>query len=615
LLDTAGAQQRPPQRPDSLRRTAADSARARRDSLAAIGDTLRLRADSVAADSLNRENLRILEEQRKRGDTVKTPTPAAEMPALTDLGDAYAWGRDELAATGALTLGDLLDRVPGMSVIRGGWFGSPQVGAMLGDLRRVRVIYDGVELDPIDPRNGGMLDLSTVQIWHLEEVRLERGASEVRVHLRSWRVRSVTPATRVDIGTGDLETNGYRGYFGKRFASDLALQLAANQVGTRDNRGAGDADGLSLFGRLGWARGRISSDVSFIRTARDRTEQLAEEGRSNLPAFDGSFTDVYGRVAYTDTSLGAWVHLTAAQIAHRQNNLAFRDTVEIPFLPIPAELTPSRLQFVGAAGWGRGPLAVSATGRLRRYNDLSFLSPSARVSFDTPRMLVAGFAEQQEELNLRRLEVSGRVLPLSWLGVAGAVSHFAPTQAGLFPTTLAWRGEVGIRLNRAWLSAGVMSRDTATLVAPIVFDTTFASSATGAATATFVSLRGKIWKDIGFEASAMKWDSAGSYRPQYQTRTQLYVNSGVLSRFPSGNFNVMASVTHEYRTQMFFPTADGRLVSDQYRFISAQLEIRLLQATLSYQFRNVMNEQFRQVPGFFMHRPVQYYGVRWYFVN
>jgi hypothetical protein len=605
-----------------------DTLKSRRDSLAsadsvaaaARADTLRLRsdslaADSVAADSVERENRRILADQRRRSDTVKAPTPAAEMPLLTDLDGGYRWGRDELAATAAITLGDLLEGVPGFTVFRAGWIGAPQVGAMVGDFQRLRIFYDGIELDPIDPRNGGMHDLSFVQLWHLEEVRIERGASELRVHLRSWRVRSMTPATRVDIGTGDLETNGYRGYFGRRFGNGAALQLGANQVGTRDNRGAGDADGLSLFGRIGWAKGPFSADASFTRSARDRTEQLREESFDNLPAFDGTSTESYVRVAYRDTTLGLWTQLTAAQLSHSQNNIAFSDTVPVPFLPLSPELTPSRRQYIAAGGWGRGPLELSLTARMRRIDELNYVAPSARVAFETPRLALAGFAEQQPELNLRRLEVSGRVLPLSWLGISGAVSQFAPTQVGRFASSLTYRGEVGVRLRRAWLSAGVLSRDTAQLVAPIIFDTSFTAGATGPVSGLFVSLRGKIWKDVGFDATAMRWDSAGSFLPAYQTRTQVYVNTGWLSRFPTGNFNVLLAVTHEYRTRAFFPLGETTLESSQYRTLNAQLEIRLLQATLTYQFRNVLNEQYQQVPGYFMHRPVQYYGVRWYFFN
>ena len=142
---------------DTLKKPASDTLKARADSLAAASaaevkaamekaaaDSIKqrqdsLRADSVFTDSLQRESQRILREQERRGDTVKAPTPSAEMPHLTDLGDPYRWGRDELAATGALTLGDLLERVPGLTVFRTGWLGSPQVGELLGDLGKVSV--------------------------------------------------------------------------------------------------------------------------------------------------------------------------------------------------------------------------------------------------------------------------------------------------------------------------------------------------------------------------------------------------------------------------------------------------------------------------------------------
>lgn len=621
---SANAQQR--QRPDSVR-ARADSIKAKQDSLRALSDTLRPKGDSLRGaadsaavrDSLEKENLRILADQKRRADTVKTPTPAAEMPVLADIGDGWRWNREQLFASSALTLGDLLEGVPGVTIFRAGWIASPQVGAMMGDFNRVRVFYDGIELDALDPRNGGMLDLSFVQLWQLEEVRVERGASEVRVHLRSWRVRSTTANTRVDFSTGDLETNLYRGYFGRRLAHGEAIQLGAFQFSTRDNRGQAEADGLSLFGRMGWAKGRFSTDASFLRTARDRSIQLRDETRDglDLPRLNGRFAEAYARAAFADTSLGIWAQVTAASQSHRQNNLAFKDsTAVIPLKPIPSELSISRAQYVAAGGWGRGPLNASLTVRMRRFDGLSYVSPSARASYESARLAVAAFGEQQDERKLRQLEVSGRVLPLSWLAVSGAVSQYTPTVAGTAPSSLAYRGELGLRLQRAWLSAGLLSRDTARLIAPILFDTGFVASAVGPTDGVFVAMRGRVWKDVGVDISATKWGSAGVFRPQYQTWSQLYVNTGWLSKFPSGNFNVKAAVTHEYRTAAIFPLlGTDQLSSSQFRTLNFLLEIRLLTATLSYQFRNLLNEQYSQVPGFQMHRPVQVYGVRWQFFN
>jgi hypothetical protein len=36
---------------------------------------------------------------------------------------------------------------------------------------------------------------------------------------------------------------------------------------------------------------------------------------------------------------------------------------------------------------------------------------------------------------------------------------------------------------------------------------------------------------------------------------------------------------------------------------------------VSYQFRNVLQERYAEVPGFIMPRQTQFYGVRWDFWN
>jgi hypothetical protein len=214
------------------------------------------------------------------------------------------------------------------------------------------------------------------------------------------------------------------------------------------------------------------------------------------------------------------------------------------------------------------------------------------------------------------MELSGRVVLRSYLALGGAVGRTAPTGGRTsIPASLAYRGEVGLRVHRAWLSVGMMSRDTAVLMPPVVFDTGFRGIASGPARGLFVGIRGKVWKDVGFDVSVVKWDSSGAFRPQYQAKSQLYVNSDMKQRFPTGNLHVLAAITHEYRTAAYFPIEDEQLRSSQYRTLGFLLEIRLLTATLSYQFRNLLNEQYTQLPGFQMPRPVQFYGVRWEFFN
>ena len=75
----------------------------------------------------------------------------------------------------------------------------------------------------------------------------------------------------------------------------------------------------------------------------------------------------------------------------------------------------------------------------------------------------------------------------------------------------------------------------------------------------------------------------------------------------------MASVVHEYRSGSLFPTANDVTTVPGYRTLSWLLEIRILQATVSWQFRNVLGERYRQVPGLLMPRQTNFYGVRWTF--
>jgi len=75
---------------------------------------------------------------------------------------------------------------------------------------------------------------------------------------------------------------------------------------------------------------------------------------------------------------------------------------------------------------------------------------------------------------------------------------------------------------------------------------------------------------------------------------------------------------HEYRSGVTFPSEFQRNGVEKtvgYRTINTLLEIRILTATLSWQFRNVLGERYQQFPGFAMPRQTNIYGVRWFFSN
>jgi len=165
----------------------------------------------------------------------------------------------------------------------------------------------------------------------------------------------------------------------------------------------------------------------------------------------------------------------------------------------------------------------------------------------------------------------------------------------------------------------VLKRGATTLLPPsdLVADTGTGTAVRleGAATARTLALRGRLYKALNVDAWALAWnDTAGFYRPRYQTRSELFIQTNLLDRFPKGNFGLLASLAHEYRSGVRFPIkSDSVLTTAGFRTIAFRLEIRVQTAVVSYQFRNLLQERYQEIPGINMPRQTQFYGVRWDF--
>ena len=558
-------------------------------------------------------------------DTIKAPIAHAESPPLADVGPAYRWDRAALFASGALTLADLLERVPGMTILRSGWINGPMSGAYLGDVGRIRVFYDGVEQDPIDPRNGGSLDLTTIELWTLEDVAIERGADEVRVYLRSWRTQRTAASTRTDITTGDEDTNLYRGFYGKRFDRGQALQLAFQQYSTTNARFGGGGDELSMLARVGVARGRWSFDAFATRASRTRSGRFRLNGFAPLSGIDSRYTNAYVRAAYGDPDQGAWAQLSAASLGFLEttpHRAASTDPSGNTIGADSADTSRAEGQYVAAAGFTRWGMRLSATERLRAFQGELSNDASARASFERRLLALSLFGERAGRDSAWRGEALARVRLLPFVAVAGAVSAVSFDAETNRPKSLSLRGEADLRVGGLWLGGGVLARDSALLLPPRVLDSEFVPLYEGRQTGTFVSARGRIYKILFADAQAVRWDKAGFYRPREQARSELFLRTDWKRRFPSGNFGFLLSAVHEYRGATFFPIADpdnpeGVLAEfvPPNRVLSFLLEIRIVNATLTAQLRNALGEQYQLVPGYEMPRPTSIYGVRWEFWN
>ena len=639
--------------------TRVDSARAATQRPPAGRDSMRVplppRADSVPRGDTTRAAA------KPKTDTLKAPLARAPAPPILEIGPARIYDRTALFATGALTLGDLLGRVPGLTEFTTGWIGAPSTIAVLGNVRRVRLFLDGVELDPLDVRQRGAAAPNDLPIHALEEVRIERGVDEVRVHARSWRVDRTTPFTRADVATGDQNTNLYRAYFGRRFAHGEAFQLSAEQYSTQPVRALPSTDALNLMLRVGTARGPWSADAFVERTDRNRGNWVGVvRALDTIPGLETRRTTAYVRLGYGDPEVSPWVQVIASandfRLSPRESNdfstQASADTSGIP------DTTAFVGQYVVSAGTSYGPFRISATERLRTFAGRTASSPSARASVETPLVAASIFAEASSPLTPSRIEATGRLSPIPRLAIVASASrtgagtfermlgdtingrtidsagayqpgplYFYPgfdslevARYGLPPQTNL-RAEAGVRVGDLWISGGLIRRDGTTLLPPpeLIADTSIGTAVRteGKATARTVAVRGRLFKSLYADAWGIAWnDTTGLYRPRYQSRGELYIQTNLLNRFPKGNFGLLASLAHEYRSTVRFPVATGALITTgDVRTVAFKIEIRVQTAVVSYQFRNLLQERYQLVPGFFLPRQTQFYGVRWDFWN
>lgn len=593
-------------RPDTLR-ARPDSA-ARRDTTREVRVPIPPGADSLLQrDSIQaalRDTAVVVE------DTLKDPIAVAEAPVLADPTGSFIWTRRDMFSSGALTVSDLLERVPGLTAFRSSWIAQPMIGAFLGDPSRVRVFLDGLELTELDPRTGRVWDLTQVPLWALEELRVERGALEIRLYMRSWRVERTTPFTRTDIYTGDQSTNLYRGLFGRRYRRGEVLQLAGQQFGTTPGRNAQSSDQLGVMGRVGWAAGGWSVDAFLLRLDRHRGRLLSDESEDTIPDTESTRSDAYVRLGWRTPGDGWWAQGIAA-------------TSKYVFGGVPAseadtgsDTTRNRSQYLFTGGYSRGPVSLSVAQRLVVGANRHVATPSVRAAYQHRLLTVSAFAEGRSLDSTRRFDASVVVRPLGWVFVGAA----AGTEHHLITDTLGapmfTRLEAGLRAGDVWFTGGLLRRDHTLLDPLTLFRAGTGAVADSAAVGTYATVRGRVYKALHVDLQGIQWnDTAGFYRPRHQARSELYISTQMLDRFPTGNFHLLISAAHEYRGTSWWPDEAGPIRLRANRTLSTLLQVRLLNAELFWNFRNVLGERYSQIPGYQLPRLTNIYGVRWEFWN
>lgn len=556
-------------------------------------------------------------------DSVKAPIAAAPRHAGPEIaGRRVTWDREAIFASGALTLPELLAQVPGVTALNAGFIANLSVSSWYGEPGRVRVFLDNVELDPLDPRDGGVADLSTVQLWSLEEVAVERTAGELRVHLRSWRVRLTTAQTRTDVATGAENTNLYRGFFGKRLGNGGVMQIAAQQYSTTSVRTGGDGDALSAFGRFGVARGRLTVDGVATRTGRARNGTTRDPVFGTpvpnaIPGFKGRDLAAYLRAAWSDPDGGGlWAQLIAATVQHVEDTDPAGPTPEDTAWVNP-DTAVSQAQYVATLGFTRWGATLAGSARLRVGQGAQRLAPSVRVAWDRRWLSVSAFAERAGPDSTERLDAAVRAMPLAWVHLAASHAVHAPEdRVARGPTRTTSRVEAGVRLWGRWVTGGVIQRSASQVGGLRAFDPELVAVVIPASTGLEASVSGPVVGPISLHWRGVQWSGHALYRPRVESYTELRLTTALEKRLTRGNFLLTGALMHEYRGAFEGPVAGGGLQrAEGAGVFSSLLDIRIGTANIFWYNRNFAGRIYETVPGFMMPRLVQLYGVRWEFWN
>jgi hypothetical protein len=582
----------------------------------AVAARVRAEADSAAA--------------RYARDTIKAPLAAFPAPRSTEIAAVVRFSRDEIHAGGVMNLADLLDRVPGVTTFRTGWLAGVHAAAFHGDFRRVRVFLDGIELDAVDPRGQGTLDLVELPLWTLDEVVIERAGGEVRVWARSWSSDRVTPYTRADIFTGDVNTNAFRGLFARRYRNGVALQVAAQQLSTQrggggfggtrgGTQGSGDQQVINL--RFGWARRAVSLDAYGTATTRARDPQAPRDDTPNLPGYSGARREGYLRVGVGDTAGGLWSQLLLGVLANRFEGEGDAAAPAADSASVSRDTLAFRQQQVLAVGYRTDWLEAMALDRVRNFDGTAWHAPALRVGLTRGTVTATGYAERMALDSTYRVDVSARIPVRPWLVLSGAHTVLRPDSATERRDEETWRAEGGVRLFGRWVGGGYISQGQTSIRSPVLLGAMQALVPTAAATGVLGTLRGPVYKDLRADVQIVRWNTAQYARPRTHLRSELALASEWRSRFPKGEFGFDARAIYELREPVRFLYGLGGAGGPDVRFtertqtVHASVEIRIQRARLFYLYRNLTGADYEQVPRILMPKIVQTYGVRWEFWN
>jgi hypothetical protein len=570
--------------------------------------------------------------------------PLRELPLLGGLPPSrpgthsWAWSRDELLGEPAFTLLELLERLPGMLPLRFGDYGAPE-GVLGPGLTggRVRIFLDGFEAVALD---GSIPDLSRISLGALSQLRVERAAGELRIHLTALRPDDARPLSLVEAGTGDFDTNMFRGTFLAPRALGGSLGLSLERLDSRGSVPDESGSRQGLWFRYALHRGEAAGLAFELRRA------TAEFEHDSLP--------IPPSITRTDWAVRGRLRVAEGVVAEAFTGVSSLSSEADSLTPLDGR----RRQHGVRLGVERGPIFGRAEGRLLGGPEL----PSLRLDLSTGGRIerLGGVAVDWSADRWHGRTVSTRGVR-AWSEPFYGVSAFAGWESGergarvFLPrealpdpeeddeeagstaqqeeeeeeeepeepppthhfseiTTL----RVGGRLNLGPLdvsAAWIRTEADSVLPLGLLPDRGAVPLSGDEVTGFEVSGRVRVWQGFGLVGGLVQWQDEGIYRPRRVYRGGLDFHDVF---YPSGNLEVWGGLQVEGRDPMLLPLTTGPVEAPVparvpfYQSWNLHLQIRVQTVRIFYRLENAfLHRNNQDFPERILPTTRSMYGVRW----
>ncbi len=570
-----------------------------------------------------------------RRDTIPVPdslSPDSFRPQLPPLGappgplpkaGRIVFGHDELWFSGAQTLGELLERVPGVFLVRAGWFARPEVVQYAGQgASSVEVYWDGFALDPLGRDSTG-LDLSEINLGLVQRVEVEVLPSVVRVYLYSDDQTVRRPRTETSFATGDASTNFYRIRYLNRWKNGTGMDLGVTFLGSSGVvNSAGRSSDLTLWAKGSWVPSdRYGVQYQVVSVSLDRDSVKLGSDSKSLAYVPGR------KVQRTDAFLRGFVATRGDGMGLRLDAIAGSST----YSDTGTALDRTEMQGSLVLGYRAERWSSELTTRVRDGYTPFEVELRAAAS-PTALLTVSGYAMSRSHLGGRRstdAAVQAELRPFAALAVHGAFRTRSAVAAPALLTDTAQKMQdftAGISLTTRPLDLDVSlaRHDAFTPAVPGTFGPivpAYPRFAVRTVTVSF-AFRPKAFLTVsGWYREPLVTGTAelatSAYEPPHHSRIWATFRSRLLPILRRGAFDFTAAAAMEgWSRGAWGADASGApMLLKGATVIDYRVELRLLNAALYWTIRNGRGERYSVLPGLPMPVGGQSYGVRWEFTN